>query len=74
MHTVQVLVLRLFVESEQPDSVRGALRAVPDGETYAFADEKALIVLLRQMAGRACVALEPAQGVHNSKGETNDEN
>jgi hypothetical protein len=56
MHTVQVFVLRLFVDSEQPDGLRGALRSVPDGETQPFADEQTLLALLRQMAD--CINLE----------------
>ena len=61
MHTVQVFVLRLFVDSEQPDGLRGALRSVPDGQMQPFADEQALLVLLRQMAGRASFEPEPAE-------------
>jgi hypothetical protein len=52
MRTVHVFVLRLFVDSEQPCCLRGALRSVPDGETCSFVDEHALLALLRQMADR----------------------
>jgi hypothetical protein len=52
MRTVHVFVLRLFVDSEQPCCLHGALRSVPDGETCSFVDEHALLALLRQMADR----------------------
>jgi hypothetical protein len=60
MHTIQVFVLRLFVDSENPQVLRGAVRSVPDGETHPFRDEQALLALLRRMISPAA-ALPPAE-------------
>ena len=61
MHTIHVFVLRLFVDSEHPHCLRGALRSVPDGQMQPFADEQALLVLLRQVTGHASFEPEPAE-------------
>lgn len=48
MRTVQTFILRLLVDPAEPDALRGALQPVPEGEAQPFADEAALLALLRQ--------------------------
>ena len=48
MHTIQTLILRLWVDSEAPQKLRGALQPLADAESHPFTDEQALLDLLRQ--------------------------
>jgi hypothetical protein len=52
MRTIRVFVLRLLVDPAEAKVLRGALQAVPEGETMPFADEQALLALLWQEASR----------------------
>jgi len=49
MRTVQTFILRLLVNSAEPEALRGDLRAIPEGEAQPFPDEQALLALLRQI-------------------------
>jgi hypothetical protein len=53
MRTIQTYILRLLVDSDEPHTVRGAIRAVADGEEQAFADGQALLALLCRLYGQA---------------------
>ena len=46
MRTINTIILRLLVDTDQPQALRGTLNAVVDGNLYSFADEKSLIKLL----------------------------
>ena len=50
MHTVQTFILRLLIDPAEPDTVRGALRPMPEGEPCPFTDGQALLACLRQLA------------------------
>jgi hypothetical protein len=50
MHNLQVFILKLFLDPAKTECVRGALETVPNGATYLFTDEKALIGLLHELA------------------------
>lgn len=52
MHTIQTFILRLWVDSENREKLRGALQLVADGETQPFSDEQALLAVLRQFLNR----------------------
>lgn len=47
MRTIQTLILRLLVDTDAPPTLRGAVQGVADSETHPFADEQALLGLLR---------------------------
>jgi len=49
MRTVQTFILRLLVDPDEPEALRGDLRAIPEGEAQPFPDEQALLALLRQI-------------------------
>jgi len=49
MRTIQTFILRLLVDSSEPETLRGDLRAIPEGEAQPFPDEQALLALLRQI-------------------------
>jgi hypothetical protein len=67
MHTIRVFVLRLLVDSERLHDLRGTLRSVPEGEVYPFADEQALLALLRQATSPA--SSESIQVPQDQKGK-----
>lgn len=51
MRTVRTFILRLLVDPAEPQALRGALQPVPEGEARPFADEQALLALLRRLTG-----------------------
>jgi len=53
MRTIQTFILRLLVDSSEPETLRGDLRPVPEGEAQPFPDEQALLALLHRMASPA---------------------
>lgn len=61
MRTIETFILRLFIDPDETDVLRGALQFVEKPEIHPFAGEKALIELLHQMAG-SCL-----QGGENQK-------
>jgi hypothetical protein len=70
MRTIRVFVLRLLVDPAEPKVLRGALQAMPEGETMPFADAQALLALLWQMTLPTMGALNGGTaGNRNVKGE-----
>jgi hypothetical protein len=59
MRIVQTFILRLLVDTEHVDELRGALCAVAGGAEYPFVDEESLLAILRELV-RA--APRPANG------------
>ena len=49
MRKVQTLILRLLLNPDEPQALRGAIRAVADDEEHTFADGQSLLDLLHQM-------------------------
>ncbi len=62
MRTTQAFVLRLLVDSDEPQALRGTLHVVASGEEAPFTDAAALLALLRRMASAA-----PDTTSHNPK-------
>lgn len=50
MRTVQTFILRLLVDPDEPDVLRGALQPMPEGEPQPFTDEAGLLALLHRYA------------------------
>jgi hypothetical protein len=48
MHAVHTFILRLLVDSAEPEVLRGDLRQMPEGEISPFANELTLLGLLHQ--------------------------
>lgn len=48
MRTVQTFILRLLIDPAEEAALRGALQSLPDGPIQSFANDAALLVLLRQ--------------------------
>lgn len=57
MRKAQVVILRLFLDSETPGVLRGMLQCIPEDDALSFAGEESLLAALRQIAGKA---LDPA--------------
>ncbi|MBC7228115.1 MAG: hypothetical protein H5T61_12955, partial [Thermoflexales bacterium] len=54
MRAIRTFILRLLVNSAEPQTLRGDLRPMPEGEAIPFADEETLVALLhRMLAGPA---------------------
>ena len=53
MRSIRTFILRLLVNSAEPEALRGDLRPMPEGEPMPFADEQALLALLRRLASPA---------------------
>ncbi len=49
MRTIQVFILRLLVDTENPETLRGVLQPVAEGAPQPFANEQALLDLLHGM-------------------------
>ena len=53
MRIIRTFILRLLVDADEPQVLRGAVRCVADeDEEHPFTDEQALLTLLRRL-GRA---------------------
>ena len=63
MRAIHVVVIRLFVDSDQPGAVRGAAQPIPDGLSRTFGNEEALLTLLRQWATPAKAETSPDEPV-----------
>jgi hypothetical protein len=60
MRTIQSFILRLLVDTDQPEALHGVLRCVSDDTEQAFADETALVDLLRHWVNRSAQPSIPA--------------
>ncbi len=49
MRTIQTLVLRLLVDTEEPNTVRGSLSPISNEAEYPFASAHELLDLLQQL-------------------------
>ncbi len=67
MRVIRTFILRLLVNSAEPEALRGDLRPMPEGEPIPFADEQALLALLRRLTG------ETAKPSGTGTGETSSE-
>jgi hypothetical protein len=67
MRTVQTFILRLFLDSERPGAILGALRAVLESEEWAFTDEQSLLALLQQASTGELKKTEPAEQAQERK-------
>jgi hypothetical protein len=52
MRTTVVYIVRLLVDENEPDALRGVLREVNSGEEHSFSSEQDLLDLLRLQPGR----------------------
>jgi hypothetical protein len=53
MRTIQSFILRLLVDTDQPDTLHGLLRCVSDNSEQSFTDEAMLIAALRHWMNRS---------------------
>ncbi|GAB4560171.1 MAG: hypothetical protein Kow0047_06650 [Anaerolineae bacterium] len=49
MRTIRTFILRVWVDPAMPASLHGLIQPLPEGEALPFADEQALLALLRRM-------------------------
>jgi len=67
LRVIRTFILRLLVNSAEPQALRGDLRPVPEGEAQPFPDEQALLALLHRMTGETA---EPsAKGTDETSSE-----
>jgi hypothetical protein len=50
MRCTQIFVLRLLLDSDAPQALRGSITRVSDGDPHPFADTQQLLKLLGEMA------------------------
>jgi hypothetical protein len=60
MRAIQTFVLRLFVDSAEPQALRGSLYSIAHGDAYTFADRGSLLELLDQLTRLAEGQIGPA--------------
>ena len=53
MRTIQSFILRLLVDADRPDTLRGSLRSVSDDAEQSFTDDAMLIDLLHRWLNRS---------------------
>jgi hypothetical protein len=68
VRTIQIFVLRLLVDADQPDLLHGVLRCVSDSAEQSFTDEAMLIATLRHWMNRSA----PSSIKTTSTGETHE--
>jgi len=67
LRVIRTFILRLLVNSAEPETLRGDLRPMPEGEPQPFTDEQALLALLRRLTGETA---EPsAKGTDETSSE-----
>jgi hypothetical protein len=49
VRTIQTFILRLFVDTAEPEALRGALQPIPEAAAIPFAGEEALLALLHEL-------------------------
>ena len=63
MHIVRTIILRLFIDLDSVESLRGSVQVLPGKETRSFVNEQMLIACLRKMALDVSQAV-PEQSVY----------
>jgi hypothetical protein len=53
LRVIRTFILRLLVDSAEPEALRGDLRPMPEGKAQPFPDEQALLALLHRLASPA---------------------
>ncbi len=48
MRVIQTIILRLLIDTDLPQSLRGVMQAVGESEQRSFTDEHSLLELLRR--------------------------
>ncbi len=48
MRIIRTFVLRLLIDTDEPERLRGSLRSILNDSEYPFADEQALLGLLSE--------------------------
>ena len=69
MRTIQSFLLRLLVDTDQPEALHGVLRCVSDDTDQPFADEATLVDLLRRRVNRSAppsISATPTGAPHES--------
>jgi hypothetical protein len=56
VRTIQTFILRLLTDPDEPETLRGALQPVPEGEAQPFVGERELLALLYRPVGHAAAA------------------
>lgn len=62
MRQIQTFILRLLVDEDEPQTLRGVLRVVADDEERSFTDEESLLALLRRMGHASEESLKACAG------------
>jgi len=50
LRAIKVFILKLWVDEQAPEDLRGSLQAIPDGKTVSFGDGPDLISSLQRFA------------------------
>ncbi len=61
MRATRTFILRLLVNSTEPEALRGDLRPMPEGEAQPFPDEQALLALLHRLLSPAGESPPPGE-------------
>ena len=69
MRAIRTLILRLLVDSDQPQAVRGVVQAVADDEQHYFTDEQGLLALLQRLSRAVSV---PPDGCESDENPIDD--
>ncbi len=67
MRTIQILILKLLVDPDEPETLRGSLQATVELQAHPFADEQALLTLLHRTV--ACPEEPHSAGLSQSAGQ-----
>ncbi|RLC55926.1 MAG: hypothetical protein DRI80_16990 [Chloroflexota bacterium] len=71
MRVIQTLILRLLVDAEESQVLRGTVRRVADDEEHTFTNGRTLLTLLHRLSqARELGNVEQARESHSPEGET----
>jgi hypothetical protein len=66
MRTIRTFILRLLVDIDEPQTLRGMLRSVVDNEEHSFTDEQSLLALLYSVSHITGASPEECNDKENS--------
>ena len=66
MREIKTLILRLLVDADEPQTLRGLLSAVANGEENSFTDEQSLLALLHRIGHTTGESIKASDGREES--------
>ena len=66
MRLIRTIILRLLIDTDQPQALRGVLQDVGEGEQHSFTDEQSLLEALQWLSMKGEAAAGESERLENS--------